>query len=189
MRTVFGILAILLLASASSIATTNKIQKADDILKAAQAKADDQHKTIFLLFDASWCEACHQLDTFLALPEVASILDKYFVMASLTIGEREQGHPEWDTPGADYLIGKYGGVSTRGEIDLPFFALLDARAKLIVNNKQLGKPRTPDDKGNAFPTSPEDIRAFVSLLQKAAPSMTAQEMDALQEDLKKTPAD
>src|ERR1700759_5340501 len=96
-------------------ASAQKPPKADDVLKEAKVKAAASNKTIFLIFGASWCEACHQLDGFLALPDIAPIFEKYFVVAKINIGEGAGGHPTWDNPGSDSLLMKYGGISPQGE--------------------------------------------------------------------------
>lgn len=177
-------LAALVVLSLSACAAAQKNPKADDLLKAAKLKAADQHKSIFLTFDASWCDACHQLDLFLAYPEVAAIFDKYYVIVSLTYGEGAAGHPDWDTPGADEQLEKYGGVTSGGGVALPFVAILDAKARLIANSNR------SDKKGAAassvgFPTEPDDVKWFLSMLVKGASNMTEEEVHALQLALQK----
>jgi len=182
MRKAIQAFLILLLVSTATFAQKNP--KAEDILRAAKARATEQNKAIFLIFGASWCEACHQLDTFLALPDVSAILNKYFVISELTFGEGSAGHPEWDTPGADELMLRYGGVSSSGTVGLPFIALVDAKAKLIANSIQPGKGKAPGAE-TGFPTEPGEIQWFLSILQKAAPNLTEEELRKIQSGLQK----
>lgn len=184
---VLHVIAVVVLASASAFASP-AIHKADDTLKAAKLKAAEQNKSIFLIFGASWCEACHQLDIFLALPDVAPIFDKYFVIARVTFGEAAAGHPEWDDPGSDSLVEKYGGIYQGGTVDLPFIALLDAKGKLIVNSAQPSRANSGSS-GIGFPTEPADIQWFLTMLQKAAPAMNAAEVHKIQDGLQKAVAD
>jgi len=181
-------LSIVILLVFATAAFAQKVQKAGDILKTAQSKAADQNKSIFLIFGASWCEACHQFDTFLALPEVAPIMDKYFVVAHITFGEGAAGHQDWDTPGSDTLIAKYGGISPSGNVGLPFIALLDAKAKLIVNSnaptKVKGKSET-----TGFPTEPEEIKWFLSMFEKGASAITPDELHKVEDGLHQAVAD
>lgn len=179
--------AIVLLLSTSAM-TAQKAPKADDILKAAKQKAADENKAIFLIFEASWCESCHQLDIFLALPEIAAIFNKYFVIANLTFGEGADGHPDWDTPGVDSLVLKYGGMSSDGDVALPFIAILDAKARLIVNSNQPGKSKAGSSEAG-FPTEPEEIKSFLSMLEKGAPSLTEAELRKIQNGLRRAAAD
>jgi len=188
MRKAFQALLTLLFLSAAAFAN-NKTPKAEDILKAAQSKSADQNKPIFLIFGASWCEACHQLDTFLAYPEIAAIFDKYFIVTKLTFGEGAAGHRDWDTPGSDSLIEKYGGVSSTGSVGLPFIAILDAKAKLIISSNQPGKANAPGGPGTGFPTEPDEIKWFLSMLVKSAPAITPEETTKIQSALQKAAAD
>jgi thiol-disulfide isomerase/thioredoxin len=181
------VVAAVLLVSTYAFASSST-HKAEDTLKAAKLKAAEQNKSIFLIFGASWCEACHELDSFLALPDIAPVFDKYFVIARVTFGEAAAGHPEWDDPGSDSLLEKYGGVYPGGSVDLPFVALLDAKGKLIVNSTQPSKTNSATT-GIGFPTEPADIQWFLSMLQKAAPAMTETEAHKIQEGLQKATAD
>jgi thiol-disulfide isomerase/thioredoxin len=172
----------------STTVAAQKSPKASDILKTAQSKATDQNKAIFLIFGASWCEACHQLDTFLALPDVAPIIEQHFVVTRINFGEAAAGHPDWDTPGADSLLAKYGGISSGGKIGLPFIALLDPKAKLIVNSNA---PASTKGKSETtwFLTEPEEIRWFLSMLEKAAPALTPDDLHKIEAGLRQAAAD
>jgi thiol-disulfide isomerase/thioredoxin len=169
----------LLLLSAASTATP-KALKADDILKGAKLKAADQNKSILLIFGASWCEDCHRLDSFLAFPDIAPIFDKYFVVTKLTFGEAVGGHPDWDNPGSDLLISKYGGLSASGAVDLPFIAVLDPKAKLLANSNKTGQGHAAGT-GTGFPANAEDVKWFLAMLQKAAPALTEDETHKIQD--------
>jgi thioredoxin-related protein len=168
-----------------SIATpaAQKPPKADDLLNAAKQKATDQHKSIFLIFGASWCEACHELDTFLDNPEVVAIFDKYFVIAKITFGEGAAGHAALDNPGSDALITKYGGLAPGEVVSLPFIAVLDPTAKLLVTSNMPGKTQPHGDNGG-FPIQPEEVRWFLEMLKKGAPAITEDETGKIQEALR-----
>jgi thiol-disulfide isomerase/thioredoxin len=181
-------LCLLILVFTLSTALAEKPQRAADILKAAQSKATEQNKSVFLVFGASWCEACHQLDTFLALPDVAPIIDKYFVVAHLTFGERVAGHPDWDTPGSDLLIAKYGGISPTGMVGLPFIAIVDAKAKLLANSAATTKSK-PGSNDAGFPTDPDEIKSFLFMIQKGSPAITTEELHKLEDGLHQAAAD
>jgi thiol-disulfide isomerase/thioredoxin len=189
MQKIFRTALLVLSLGVASFAANNKTPKAEDILKAAQAKSADQNKPIFLIFDASWCEGCHQLDTFLAYPEIAAIFDKYFVVARLTFGEGAAGHSDWDTPGAEALIEKYGGIYSDGSAGLPFIAILDAKAKLIVNSNETGKTHRAGGPGIGFPTEPDEVQWFLGMLAKSAPSLTQEEIAKIQSALPRAAAD
>ena len=187
-KALHAVLLVLLAGMAATTTGAQKQVKADDLLKAAKAKAVDKNKAIFMTFGASWCEACHRLETFLAAPEVSVILDKFFVFVSITYGELVAGHPEWDTPGADTLMERYDGVNSRGAVNLPFVALLDQKGKLIANSKPPGKTKDPNAT-TGFPTEPEEIAWFLGMIRKGAPTLTDEEAHVLQEGLRKAAAD
>ncbi len=168
------------------IASAQKPQKASDILKTAQAKATEQNKPIVLIFGASWCDACHQLDTFLALPDIAPIIDQHFIVAHLTFGEAAAGHPDWDTPGSDTLVAKYGGITPDGRVSLPFIAIVDAKARLLANSEINNKG---DKESTGFPTEPAEIKAFLEMLQKGAPALTSEELHKIETGLRQAAAD
>jgi hypothetical protein len=172
----------------STTVTAQKSQKASDILKAAQTKATEQNKSIVLIFGASWCEACHQFDTFLVLPDIAPIFDKYFVIARVTFGEAAAGHPDWDTPGSDALIDKYGGVSRSGVVGLPFIAVLDTKAKLIANSNVPTKTKGKNET-TGFPTEPDEIKHFLSMLQKASSALTPDDLHKIEDGLHQAAVD
>jgi len=170
----------------STIAAAQKTPKAGDILKTAQTRATGQNKSILLIFGASWSEPCHQLDTFLALPDIAPIIDQHFVVAHITFGEGFAGHRDWDTPGSDSLIARYGGISSAGRVSLPFIAVVDAKAKLLANSEIF----TKDDKeSTGFPTEPAEIKAFLDMLQKGAADLTADDFHKIETGLRQAAAD
>lgn len=184
-KVIFPVLALLLL---TITVAAQKSQKASDILKIAETKAADQNKSIFLIFGASWCEACHQLDTFLALPDIAPMIEQHFVVARITFGEGAAGHPDWDTPGSDTFIAKYGGISSSGAVGLPFLALLDAKAKLIVNSNAPTKTKGKNET-TGFPTEPDEIKWFLSMLEKAAPALSSDDLHKIEAGLRQAAAD
>jgi thiol-disulfide isomerase/thioredoxin len=142
---------------------------ASEVMAAAEAQATAQHKNIFLIFHASWCTYCRQLDTFLAAPENRGVVDKYFVVVHLTIQEY----------GAKASLNHPGGIEVRDAVGgkntaLPFFAFLDSRGTLIVN--------TINSRGVniGYPDAPEEIDWFLVMLKKAVPAMTHEEAATLE---------
>jgi thioredoxin-related protein len=177
------LVAVLLMASSLTFAR-QKPQKADDVVKVARAKAAEQKKAILLIFAASWCEACHQLDAFMYLPEVTAVFEKYFIIAKVNVGEENGEHPQLNNPGSEELLMKYGGVSPSGEATIPFMAMLDQKAKLIVNSNKPGKKK-PGDAGTGFPSEPDEISWFLEMLKMAAPAFTPEDTQIVQAGLRK----
>jgi thiol-disulfide isomerase/thioredoxin len=154
----------------------------------AKAQAAEQHKLIFLVFGASWCEPCHRMDAFLDAPETRQIFGKYFVLVKLNVAEKLGNHPELESPGGRDLALKLGGANSKGGlIGVPFFLFLDASGEPIVNSRRPVEG-LPGGKNIGYPAKPEEIDWFMAMLRKANPPMTADESYTIKEWLRKAPA-
>jgi len=144
------------------------------VMESAQTAAAAQHKSIFLIFHASWCGWCRKLDQFLETPEIKPIVDKYFVQARLDVQEQE-AKKSLDSPGGDEVLARAGGKG----IGLPFFAFLTEKGETIVNSIRPG-----DGKGKGgnigHPVQPEEVDWFLAMVKKAAPAMSADEAKVLE---------
>ena len=153
---------------------------ADRVLVNTEAQAAQQRKLIFLVFGASWCGPCHMQDAFMAAPETRPILEKYFVPAKLNVEEEVGKHPERNSPGGEELLARLGGKSG----GVPFLVFLSAGGDPIVNsNRPVKGPSGSMNIG--YPSAPEEIDWFVSMLNKAVPTMTADETRTIDSWLKK----
>jgi hypothetical protein len=169
----------IILASVSCLAD-RKLSVAETILAAAQKQATRQHKGIFLIFSAAWSGPCKRLDMFLDVPANRSIIEKYFVITRLNVAEQYGGDPKLNTPGGEKLFVKFGGPGN----DVPFVVLLNSKAELIVNsNRPVG-----EDKGETigYPDEPLQILWFMTMLKKAAPTMSESEAQTVTDWLKKS---
>ncbi len=146
-----------------------KSPTAHEILSEAQFRAQEHHKLVFLEFSASWCGPCHHLDDFLSAPEIAPIIQKYFVFAKVHIDEKLGKHPELDTPGGSELMRSF--AKPQG---VPYLIFLDANGKAIVNSN---RPAGTSDRGGniGYPDAPEEIDWFMVMLNKSVPEMTGDE--------------
>ena len=124
------------------------------------------------------------MNSFLAARDIAPIFGKYFVVARIAVGEVAGGHSKHDNPGSDSLMMRVWKVLSQvGEASLPFIVLLDSKAKLIVNSKRPLKGNSVA--GIGFPTEPEEITWFLTMLRKAAPAILPAEIHTVQEGLRK----
>jgi len=148
---------------------------AAQVLEEARAKAAALQKSIFLIFQASWCGWCKQLDKFIETPENKAIVDRYFVLAHLTVQE-PSGRTALNHPGGEEVLARVGGKNS----GLPYFAFLDARGALIVNSTL-----PPDGKNGGsnigYPAQPEEIDWFMAMLRKAAPALKEDEARVLKD--------
>jgi thioredoxin-related protein len=176
--------ALLVLLASVPAFTAGKPLKANEITAGAKLQATQQHKRIFLIFGASWCEDCHLLDAFLAAPEIRAILDKFYVISKITVAEENGGNPALNNPGGLELLAKFGGVGPGGVAGLPFIAILDEKGKLIVNSNPSVKG-TQESGGIGYPAKPEEIDWFVTMLKKSSPTVSANDTQVVKSWLTK----
>jgi thiol-disulfide isomerase/thioredoxin len=174
--------ALMLLVTASSLAAQDP-PSAERVLADAKAQAAQQHKNIFLIFRASWCEPCKQLEAFIETPEIGSILKKHFVIARVSIGEEYGDNPRLNSPGGGKLLVEVGGA-TGGEGGVPFIVLLDAKRKFIASSNRPVKGKAQVE-GIGYPTEPEEIDWFMTMLKKGAPSLTKDDAQVVEDWLRK----
>jgi thioredoxin-related protein len=151
---------------------------ASKVMETAQAEASAQNKTIFLIFHASWCGWCKQLDKFIATPENKAILGKYFVEARLDVEEHGE-QKSLENPGSEDVMTRVAGK----ERGLPFFAFLDAKGEVIVNSIRPGDARAKVE-NIGYPGKPWETDWFMIMLKKAAPAMTVDEAKILEKWLR-----
>jgi thioredoxin-related protein len=158
-------------------------QSAEQAFVAAKAEAVAQHKNIFLVFGASWCPPCRQLETFLEDVEMRPILEKYFVIASLNVYEEHGKHPELNTPGAEELLKSFGGESD----GVPFLVFLDAQGKLLINSNRPVQGKS-NGENVGYPVLPEEIDWFMTMLHNSLPSLSQADSQHIESWLRKKAA-
>jgi thioredoxin-related protein len=162
-------LIVILLASAACMAAADTPQPADQVLAAAESAAAAQHKNVWVIFGASWCGWCHKLDALINSPDAGPMLQQHFAIAHVTVDEHGD-KASLDNPGGDKLRKRLGGSDNSG---LPFFAFLDPAGQVIVNSNRPvpGKP----GENIGFPSAPEEVDWFMTMLRRAAPSLGAEQ--------------
>ena len=152
---------------------------ADQVLAQAEATAKAEHKKILLVFSASWCGPCHELERFLGDPTVRSVMDKRFVMAYLDVMENKKGQLHASSPGGELEMVKLGG----GGEGVPYFAMLDDAGEWITDSKMPAGDGPPENFG--YPSGSDQIDWFIHMLKKAAPDMAAEDVKTLRDFLEK----
>lgn len=147
---------------------------ASAVTESARTAAAAQHKSIFLIFHASWCGWCRKLDQFIETPEIKPIIDKYFVQARLTVQEQE-AKKSLNNPGGDAVLAQAGGK----DIGLPFFAFLDEKGETIVNSIRPGEGRA-GLRNIGHPFEPQEVDWFLMMVKKAAPTISPDEAKVLE---------
>lgn len=105
------------------------------------------------------------------------MIDKYFVRVVFTVLENGDKQ-KLNTPGGDQVMTRWGG-----ETSIPFFAFLDSHGALIANS--IEPPSNGENGGNiGHPYEPHEVDWFLTMLQKAAPRMTAEERAPIEKYLR-----
>jgi len=166
---VIGVLAALLVTAQASRPAA---PSADLLLAAAIKRAATEHKAILADFNAPWCGPCRRLLAFLHAPDIEPIIERHYVVLLLTVFE-DKDKAYLNNPGAEMLYTKFGGASS-----LPFFAVLDSGGVELGSSNAM-----PDGSDIGYPGNNASIHAFVSLVEKTAPRMTASERATIVEYL------
>lgn len=109
----------------------------------ALAVAAKSHKRVLLIFGGNWCYDCHVLDEAFHSPEIASTVNRNFVVAHIDIGEYNKNLD---------LAKKYEIPLERG---VPAAAVLGSDGKLLVSQKN-------QEFEKAQSMAPEDILSFLN---------------------------
>jgi uncharacterized protein YyaL (SSP411 family) len=122
---------------------------AESVLSDGLAAARRENKRVFLHFGAPWCIWCRRLESWMAAPEVAAILEKQFVDVRID-QDRMIG-------GKDLLARFTEGRQT----GIPWFAFLDPDGHVLATSEW--------PTGNiGFPQADNEIAHFRTMLDAAA---------------------
>lgn len=149
---------------------------AKNILAAAEAQAMSEHKSILVVFQASWCEPCKQFETFFHDDRIDPVLSRYFIIVHLRVGEELNDHAELNSPGGEALMVKFGGATS----GLPFMVILDGKGQFVCNSNRPLKG-SPLGQNIGYPSRPDEIAWFVMMLKKGVPSLSASDRHAVEE--------
>lgn len=145
------------------------------LMMGAMKTAQAEHKVIWVLFSASWCDPCKKLENLILTSDVKSILAAHYVSLKLIVSESADRRA-LENPNANILMTKFDSRS----IVPPFSAFMDGGGRMIANSRGM-----PNGGEIGYPSTPERIQAFMALLQKTAPRMTADERAKVSEYLTK----
>ncbi|HVN47851.1 MAG TPA: thioredoxin family protein [Bacteroidota bacterium] len=166
-KIIFPIVLLLVHSTMVTAGQSVKPDSAQAILRAAVEQANASHKTVLVMFHASWCSWCRRLDAALMSPELQSIIKEHFVLTHIDVMERKEKIDSLENPGGVALMKTWGGEKS----GLPFLVFLDVRG-----NKAGDSNVMPDHQNIGYPGSEEEIAAFVLLLKKNAPRITEQQL-------------
>jgi thioredoxin-related protein len=167
---------LLFLTFPAAFSQDQKPDSAHTIINAAMTKVMSTDKNVFVVFNASWCIWCKWLETALESPEIAPIIEKYYTIAKLDVKEFGKKMQTLENPGGQKILGELGGTKS----GLPFIAILNKKGIMIANSNMM-----PKKQNIGYPSSKEQIAAFISLLKKTAPRITDKQTTVISHYLKK----
>ena len=166
---------VLTAALAISVHAQTRPPSASEVLYSAVQKAKADQKNVLIHFGASWCSWCKHLDEMLESKEVGKVFHDNYVIAHLTIQERDE-KVSLENPGAQEMA---NGAGARNA-GVPVFLFFDSAGNRLATSMAM-----PDGSNIGHPVSPEEIKAFDGLLERTAPRMTAAQRKQIADYLSK----
>ena len=125
------------------------------ILEEAQEKATAENKKVFIMFHASWCGWCHQMDDRMNDEAVKDFFQRNFVVEHLTVLESEK-NKHLENPGAKAIMDKYKG----GNSGIPFWLIFDHKGNLLADSLD------ENDQNIGCPATEGEVKEFLSILKR-----------------------
>jgi thioredoxin 1 len=129
--------------AAPNVKLYSEPREAQQELKAALAKAGEEHKRVLVIFGGNWCYDCHVLDATFHSNAFAPLVDANYVVLHINVGE--EGKDNHD------LAAKLGVALDKG---VPSLGVLEPNGKVVYAQKN-GEFEATEKIG------PEDVRAFL----------------------------
>jgi hypothetical protein len=142
---------------------------ATDVVAAGVTRAQAERKAVLVEFGASWCTWCRNFEAFVKSGDAGPVLARHFVVVNLTVRERDD-KKTLEHPGGNVLMDEWGGA----ESGLPFYVFLSGAGQKVADSNAM-----PDGTNIGFPAVPDEVRAFIDLLERAAPTLSLAERDVL----------
>ncbi len=131
----------------------------------AVEKAAREDKLVFVEFSADWCPYCRKLEAWMKLPKVKAVFDQDYVVVQVTTDHMTDGEAQLKR----YAEGKETGI--------PFMAWVDGTGKV------LDRSWTPKQENIGFPSTAEEIDAFMAIMKRRARHASAEAVESLRASL------
>jgi len=140
---------------------------AADVVEAACRKAASESKLVFLKTAHPQCGWCKVFDRYHHRPEVAAILEPYYVFATVDIAAMPDGKA---------VFSKFA------EVQFPTWVIITPDRRVIVDSfTKKGDPSS----NVGYPGKPEETAHYLAALKKATPAIPESDLTILAEQLQK----
>jgi len=129
--------------AAPNVKLYSEPREAEAELKAALAKAGQEHKRVLVVFGGNWCYDCHVLDATFHSKAFAPLVDKNYVVLHINIGEEGKDNND--------LAARLGVALDKG---VPSLGVLEPDGTVVYAQKD-GEFEATEKIG------PADVRAFL----------------------------
>ena len=167
------VIALVISLASVSLHAQESVPTAESVLTDAYVKAAAANKKVFVIFHASWCGWCRKMDSALADPGIAPLIDKNYVVTHLTVYE-QKGKQHLENPGAREVITEWKGEGQ----GLPYWVILDHTGQRLADSQIRKGGLLSSDKGEnaGCPVSPEELAHLRAVLIHTS-SLSSQEID------------
>jgi len=147
---------------------------ATDVLQVAQIEAKKSKRNVLVIFHASWCPWCRRFDAMLANPRLVPAFRRSYVVAKITLREREAKRA-LENPGWEPIMLNYRGAADK---DIPYVVVTDSAGVKLATSYRGEAVKIPDNAG--FPSTSIEIDAFMQMIRDTGRGFTAMDRRALE---------
>ena len=173
-RVALGVALCWMALGALGLARGSESGDAQSALEAAISKAKAERKIVLVEFGASYCGWCRNFAQFFRSEPTKKVVDSHFVVVELAVQEPDGR----STPGADELLKSWGGADS----GLPFLAFVSSSGNKVADSNAM-----PGGGNIGYPVDPDEIEAFMGVLDRAGARLSEAERSTLVAYLQKTP--